>query len=69
LNAVEGFVAKLTRRRLKDGAFCSVVDFQDAINRFIKEHDREPKPFTWKAAPDQMMAAVRRGHQTSESIH
>ena len=34
LNAVEGFFAKLTRRRLKNGVFHSVVDLQAAINRF-----------------------------------
>lgn len=44
LNAVEGFFAKLTRRRLKHGVFHSVVDLQAAINRFIKEHNQEPRP-------------------------
>lgn len=38
LNAVELFFAKLTRRRPKNGASCSVVDIQAAINRFINEH-------------------------------
>ncbi len=36
LNAVEGFFAKLTRRRLKHGVFHSVVDLQAAINRFVR---------------------------------
>ena len=45
LNAVEGIFAKLTRRRLKHGVFHSLVDFQAAINRFIKEHNQTPKPF------------------------
>jgi transposase len=39
LNAVEGFFAKLTRRRLKHGVFRSVVDLQAAINRFVAEHN------------------------------
>jgi len=63
LNAVEVFFAKLTRRRLKYGAFHSVVDLQAAINRFIKEHNQQPRPFIEKADPDQIIAAVRRGHQ------
>ena len=33
-NAVEGFFAKLTRRRLKRGVFKSIVDLQTAVNRF-----------------------------------
>jgi transposase len=32
LNAVEGFFAKLTKRRLKRGVFRSIVDLQAAIN-------------------------------------
>ena len=69
LNAVEGFFAKLTRRRLKHGVFHSVVDLQAAINRFIKEHNQEPRPFIWKADPDDIIAAVKRGHQVLESMH
>lgn len=60
---------QLTRRRLKNGVFHLVVDLQAAINRFIKEHNKAPRPFVWKADPDQINAAVRRGHQTLESIH
>ena len=69
LNAVEGFFAKLTRRRLKHGVFHSVVDLQAAINRFVAEHNEAPKPFVWKADPEEIIAAVRRGHQALESIH
>ena len=63
LNAVEGFFAKLTRRRLKNGVFHAVVDLQAAINRFIKEHNQQPRPFVWRADPGDIIAAVSRGHQ------
>jgi transposase len=69
LNAVEGFFARLAKRRLKRGVFRSVVDLQVAINRFVDEHNVAPKPFTWTADPDSIIAAVRRGHQTLDSIH
>ncbi len=70
LNAVEGFFAKLTRRRLKHGVFHSVVDLQAAINRFIREYNaNDPKPFVWKANPDKIIAARKRGFQTLESNH
>jgi transposase len=64
LNAVEGFFAKLTRRRLKRGVFCSIVDLQAAINRFLRETNDSPRPFIWTADPDKIIAAVRRGYQT-----
>ncbi len=69
LNAVEGFFATLTRRRLKRGVFHSLVDLQAAINRFIAEHNTQPKPFVWKADPDKIIAARNRGFQTLELIH
>ena len=70
LNAVEGFFAKLTRRRLKHGVFRSVGDLQDAITRFINEHNTtEAKPFKWRANPDDIIAARNRGFQKLDSIH
>ncbi|MDR3490288.1 MAG: IS630 family transposase, partial [Bradyrhizobium sp.] len=69
LNAVEGFFAILTRRRLQNGVFRSLVDLQAAINRFIGEHNQTPKPFVWRADPDAIIAARNRGFQALESIH
>ena len=69
LNAVEGFFAILTKRRLKRGVFKSIVDLQAAINRFLDEHNRNPKPFVWTADPNDIIGKVNRGKQTLESIH
>ena len=69
LNAVEGFFATLTKRRLKRGVFRSIFDLQVSINRFLKEHNTQSKPFVWTADPEKIIAAVRRGHQMLDSIH
>ena len=69
LNAVEGFFAILTKRRLKRGAFKGVVDLQAAINRFVADHNQQPKPFVWTADPDKIIAAANRGHKVLDSIH
>src|SRR3954466_9862728 len=69
LNAVEGFFAKLAKQRLKRGVFRSVVELQAAINRFVADTNDNPKPFSWTADPDKIIAAVRRGHQVLDSIH
>lgn len=69
LNAVEGFFAKLTKRRLKRGVFHSLVALQAAINRFLAEANENPRPFHWTKDPDKIIAAVRRGHQALDSIH
>jgi transposase len=69
LNAVEGFFAISTKRRLKRGVFRSVDDLQAAINRFLRDHNTKAKPFQWVADPDEIIATVRRGHQVLDSIH
>lgn len=70
LNAVEGFFARLARRRLKRGVFRSIVELQAAINRFVAKHNAvDAKPFHWAADPDKIIAAVKRGHQALASIH
>ena len=69
LNAVEGFFAKLARRKLKRGVFPSLVALQTAINDFIEHHNHSPRPFVWKADPKAIIAAAKRGHQMLETIH
>ena len=47
INAVEGFFSTLTRQRLKRGVFRSVDDLEQAITRYIREHNGDAKPFVW----------------------
>src|SRR5919205_1046731 len=68
LNAVETFFAKLTKRRLRRGSFPSLVALQEAINRFVAEHNRDPRPFVWTADPDAIVEKVRRGYHVLASI-
>ena len=51
LNAVEGFFAKLTRRRLKRGVFHSLVDLQAAINSYLAEHNQAPSRSSGAPSP------------------
>ena len=50
LNAIEGFFAKLTKKRLKRGVFRSLRELKDAIHRFLDNTNANPKPFTWTNA-------------------
>jgi len=68
LNAVEGFVAKLSRRRLQRGVFHSVVALQTAIKEFVEQNNQSPWPFVWRADPKEIIAAAKRGHQVLETI-
>ena len=67
LNAVESFFAKLTKRRLRRGVFGSLVELQAAINRFLAETNRDPKPFVWTARPEHILEKVRRGNRALDA--
>jgi transposase len=69
LNAVEGFFAKLTKRRLACGVFHSIDKLKDAIDRFTAENNLDPRPFQWTKKPHEILAAVKSGHQVLDSIH
>ena len=60
LNAVEGFFSTITRRRIRRGVFKSVADLQDAIRRYIREHNRSSKPFLWTKPAETILAKLTR---------
>ena len=61
LNAVEGWFAQLERRSLYRGVFSIVPELNEAIERYIKVHNRETaKPFKWTKDAKSILAAVER---------
>jgi transposase len=58
LNAVEGFFSILTRRRIRRGVFHSVPELQDAIRRFINEHNGTAQPFVWTKPAKTILAKL-----------
>jgi transposase len=60
LNAVEGFFSKLTRQRIRRGVFRSIVDLQAAINRYLRQHNDDAKPFVWTKPADAILAKLSR---------
>ncbi len=56
--------------RLQRGVFCSVVDLQAAINRYLGDTNRgKTKPFLWTADPDRIIENLNRGYQALASDH
>ncbi len=60
LNAVETFFSALTRKRIRRGSFHSLVALQAAINRYLAEHNADPKPFVWTASPASILTKLGR---------
>ena len=42
------------------GVFRSIVDLQAAINRYIAEHNDDPKPFIWTKTANAILAKTTR---------
>lgn len=66
LNAVEGFFSVITRRRIRRGVFKSVPDLIRAIDRYIRDHNKAPKPFVWTKPAATILAKLDRLHVPSE---
>jgi transposase len=60
LNAVEGFFSIITRRQIRRGVFKSVADLENAIRRYIREHNQSSKPFLWTKPADTILAKLSR---------
>jgi transposase len=68
-NAVEGFFGQLTTRRLKRGAFRSILELHRAIDDYLVQHNANPKPFVWTKPIDAVLDKVTRAKQALESMH
>ena len=66
INAVEGFFSALTRRRLRRGVFQSVANLEQAITRYIREHNAASSPFVWTKPADRILAKLNRLPAPSE---
>ena len=46
--------------------FGSIVELQEAIHRYIAEHNDDPAPFVWTKSPDQIVGKLER---LNASVH
>jgi transposase len=60
LNMVERWFREITDKRIRRGVFRSVRELIDAIETYIEEHNRDPKPFVWTAKAEKILAKVNR---------
>jgi len=60
MNQVERFFAKITVDMIRRGTFPSVQSLERAIYEYIDEHNKDPKPFVWKATAEDIFAKLER---------
>lgn len=67
LNLVERYFRELSVTRIRRGVFTSVHDLIDAIDEYIIENNRDPKPFIWTKSADDILAKVLRARAALEA--
>jgi transposase len=69
LNQVERWFALLTQRQIKRGSHTTVGMLIEAIEDFIQNHNREPKPFRWQKTSEEILAAITRFASRTLQVH
>jgi transposase len=68
LNLVERWFREITDKRIRRGVFRSVRELIDAIEAYIQEHNRDPKPFIWMAKAEEILAKVKRARAVLDKM-
>jgi transposase len=63
LNMIERFFRDLSTNRIRRGTFASVHELIAAIESFIAQHNRQPKPFIWTAKATDILEKVKRARE------
>lgn len=69
LNQIERWFAEITNKRIRRGSFSSVKELICAIESYIRNHNKNPKPFVWIARAKSIIRKVRKYKQTLETGH
>ncbi len=62
LNLIERWFRELTGKRIRRGVFKSVQELVHSIMNYIEHHNANPRPFTWTAKSDDILAKIRRAN-------
>lgn len=60
LNQVETWFGIITRKVIRRGSFRSTKELAEKIDLFVKNYERNPKPFIWTATADSIFEKLER---------
>ncbi len=63
LNMVERFFRDLTVNRPRRGVFRSLPELIAALEKYLAQHNKEPKPFIWTATAKDILSKVTRARK------
>jgi hypothetical protein len=68
-NLVERWFRELTDKAIRRGTFVSVPDLIASIEKYLQNHNAEPKPFVWTASADSILAKLQKLKAVYETLH
>ncbi len=68
LNQVERWFRDLTEKNLRRGVFASVPDLIDSIQDYLDANNDNPKPYTWTATAESILAKVARARAALNQV-
>jgi hypothetical protein len=60
LNMVERFFRDLTDQCIRRGVFHGVPELEEAIRKYVQEHNQRPEPYLWTAKARDILEKVKR---------
>lgn len=69
LNLVERWFREITQKRIRRGSFNSVQELIAAIESYIVENNKQPKPFVWTKTADEIIQKVNRCKPILKTLH
>jgi transposase len=69
INQVERFFALIAEKQIKRGAHKSVKQLIAAIEAFISQHNKNPKPLRWTKSADDILASIERFCRRTLDLH
>jgi len=66
---VERWFRELTEKRIRRGNFYSVEELIAAIEEYMQDNNRQPKPFVWTASVEKILEKINRCKVILETVH
>jgi len=69
LGLAERLSSELDQRQLKHLAVTSVAQLETAVDDYLEDRNRDPRPFVWTASAEAIIEKVQRGNETLATLH
>ena len=67
LNQIERWFGEITRKRIRRGTFRSVGELVKAIQDYLRQYNKNPRPFQWVASASRIIRKVNKYKEISET--